>query len=285
MAVLNIVEASIENLQNALTSGSITSVELVARLLRSMSTYDCRGLALNSIPILNNTLFEQAAKSDERRASEVIPTGIPCMVKDSYKVKGMVAATGSPAFEHLVSNEDAFLVKLIQDAGGVLIGRTNMPAMACGGMQRGIWGRAENPYNPDYLAAAFASGSSNGSAVSTAASFAAFGLGGETDLFIQSRQLAVVSNMRRTSTSYQKHEDMLTLLDVIAAPDPVAKGDLWREQSSVQLPQPWGDRPASFQDLASSDSLSGLRIAVPEIFLGGPVPEGAKPVHTSQAVI
>ncbi|KAF4773268.1 hypothetical protein HER10_EVM0008491 [Colletotrichum scovillei] len=183
MAVLNIVEASIEDLQNALNSGSITSVELVARLLRRISTYDCRGPALNSIPILNNDLFEQAAKSDDRRASgeKVRPLeGIPYTVKDSYKVKGMVAAAGSPAFEHLISNEDAFLVKLIQDAGGVLIGRTNMPAMACGGMQRGIWGRAENPYNPDYLAAAFASGSSNGSAVSTAASFAAFGLGGET---------------------------------------------------------------------------------------------------------
>ncbi|KAK1673309.1 amidase signature domain-containing protein [Colletotrichum godetiae] len=308
MAVLNVVEASIEDLQNALTSGSITSVELVARFLRRISTYDCRGLALNSIPILNNALFEQAAKSDDRRASgeKIRPLeGIPYTVKDSYKVRGMVAAAGSPAFEHLISNEDAFLVKIIQDAGGVLIGRTNMPAMACGGMQRGIWGRAENPYNPDYLAAAFASGSSNGSAVSTAASFAAFGLGGETvssGRSPASNNAIIAYTPSRTFLSNRgswplyptcdvpvphtrSMKDMLTLLDVITAPDPVAQGDLWREQSSVQLPQPWRDRPASFQDFTSSDSLSGLRIAVPEIFLGGPVPEGAKPVHTSQAVI
>lgn len=52
--------------------------------------------------------------------------------------------------------------------------------MAAGGMQRGVYGRAESPYNADYLAAAFASGSSNGSAVATAASFGLFGMGEET---------------------------------------------------------------------------------------------------------
>ena len=42
------------------------------------------------------------------------------------------------------------------------LGLTNMPPMANGGMQRGLYGRAESPYNADYLTAAFASGSSNG---------------------------------------------------------------------------------------------------------------------------
>ena len=62
----------------------------------------------------------------------------------------------------------------------MLIGLTNMPPMANGGMQRGLYGRAESPYNADYLTSAFGSGSSNGSGTATAASFAAFGLGEET---------------------------------------------------------------------------------------------------------
>lgn len=33
----------------------------------------------------------------------------------------------------------------------MLIGLTNMPPMANGGMQRGVYGRAESPYNSDYL--------------------------------------------------------------------------------------------------------------------------------------
>lgn len=186
MSELNIVEASIDELQAALSSGALTSVELVALYLRRISKYDCRGTSLNSIPIINPRVFEEAAASDDRRASgQQQPTGrplegIPYTVKDSYKTVGLTVAAGSPAFRDLVANEDAFTVSAIRSAGGVLLGRTNMPPMAYGGMQRGIYGRAENPYNPAYLAAGFASGSSNGSAVSTAASFAAFGMGEET---------------------------------------------------------------------------------------------------------
>jgi amidase len=47
-----------------------------------------------------------------------------------------------------------------------------MPPMANGGMQRGVYGRAESPYNANYLTAPFASGSSNGAGTATAASFA-----------------------------------------------------------------------------------------------------------------
>ncbi len=45
----------------------------------------------------------------------------------------------------------------------MLIGKTNMLPLAAGGMQRGVYGRAESPYNPEFLTAAYASGSSNGS--------------------------------------------------------------------------------------------------------------------------
>ncbi|KAJ4248917.1 hypothetical protein NW757_008031 [Fusarium falciforme] len=308
MAKLNLVEASIEELQDALQSGSLTSVDLVARYLARISTYDCRGLALNSIPILNNDIFEEAARSDDRRASGTpigALEGIPFTVKDSYKVKGMTAAAGSPAFENLVANEDAFLVQVIREAGGVLVGRTNMPAVACGGMQRGIYGRAENPYNPEYLAAAFASGSSNGSAVSVAASFAAFGMGGET---VSSGRSPASNNaliaytpsrgflsIRGTWPLYptcdvpvphtRTMRDLLCLLDVIAAVDPVAEGDFWREQTMVEVQKPWLDKPSSFKEISASKSLAGLRIAVPEIFLGGPPPKGARPVDVSPETI
>lgn len=179
----SIVEASIDDLQTALASGAITSVELVAKYLHRISAYDCHGPALNSIPILNPAVFEEAAASDDRRARGEHARaleGIPYTVKDSYKVHSMSVAAGSPAFRSLRASEDAFTVAAIRSTGGVLLGRTNMPPMADGGMQRGIYGRAESPYNRAYLAAAFASGSSNGSAVSVAASFAAFGMGEET---------------------------------------------------------------------------------------------------------
>ncbi|KAJ4171677.1 hypothetical protein NW754_013448 [Fusarium falciforme] len=309
MAQLNLVEASLEDLQNALSSGSLTSVDLTARYLRRISTYDCRNIALNAIPVLNKNIFEEAARSDDHRASGEpvrLLEGIPFTIKDSFKAKGMTAAAGSPAFKDLVANEDAFIVKTIRDAGAVLVGRTNMPAVACGGMQRGIYGRAENPYNPDYLAAAFASGSSNGSAASTAASFAAFGLGAETvssgrspasnnglAAYTPSRSfLSVRGNWPLYPTCdvpvphTRSIKDLLALLDVVAVKDPIEKGEFWLEQKFVDIQEPWQDKPkSSFKTIPSFKSLSGLRIAVPEMFIGDPAPEGAKQVETSPAVV
>ncbi|GKU08764.1 unnamed protein product, partial [Fusarium langsethiae] len=95
-------------------------------------------------------------------------------------MKGIAVAAGSPAFKDLIANEDAFTVQKLKEAGAVLLGRTNMPPMAAGGMQRGVYGRAESPYNEAYLTAAFASGSPNGSATATTASYGAFGMGEET---------------------------------------------------------------------------------------------------------
>ncbi|MFO6381222.1 amidase family protein, partial [Pseudomonas aeruginosa] len=100
--------------------------------------------------------------------------------KDSYLVKGLTAASGSPAFKDLVAQRDAFTVERLRAAGAICLGKTNMPPMANGGMQRGVYGRAESPYNAAYLTAPFASGSSNGAGTATAASFAAFGLAEET---------------------------------------------------------------------------------------------------------
>ena len=88
-------------------------------------------------------------------------------------------AAGSPAFEDLVAQHDAFTIERLRAAGAILIGLTNMPPMANGGMQRGVYGRAE-PLQRRLPASAFGSGSSNGSGTATAAVFAAFGLGEET---------------------------------------------------------------------------------------------------------
>lgn len=308
MPYVNLVEASIEDLQAALSAGSVTSVDLTVRYLRRIVSYDCDGIELNAIPVLNQALFDEAANSDDRRAAGQpvrALEGIPYTAKDSYKVINQVTAAGAPAFSALTANEDAYLVKAVRDAGGVLLGRSNMPPAACGGMQRGIYGRAENPYNLKYLAAAFASGSSNGSAVSTAASFASFGLGSET---VSSGRSPASNNgliaytpskgwlscrglwpLYPTCDVPVPHtrtmKDMVTILDVLRVPDPVGEGDFWRTQRIVDLPTPWAGVPESLQDVLTSTSLKGLRIAVPEIYIGGPTPSGAKPVACDPDVI
>ena len=183
MSTFDVVEAGIADLRAALESGRTTSEELVTRYLERIAAYDTGGIRLNALVVMNPDVLAEARASDARRAagSTLGPLdGIPYTAKDSFQVRGLTVAAGSPAFERLVAQRDAFTIERLRAGGAVLVGLTNMPPMANGGMQRGVYGRAESPYNGDYLTAAFGSGSSNGSGTATAASFAAFGLGEET---------------------------------------------------------------------------------------------------------
>ncbi|KAJ5314517.1 Tetratricopeptide-like helical [Penicillium atrosanguineum] len=288
----NLLDASISDLKDALSSGRLTSVDLVSRYIRRINIYDANGLKLSAIPILNPFVFDEAAASDARRANGFPPRpleGIPYLVKDNIKVKGMSVANGSPAFENLVANEDAACVQLLRNAGAVLLGRTNMPAMAYGGMQRGVWGRAESPYNGDYLAAAYASGSSNGSAVATAANLCAFSLGTET---VSSGRSPASNNavvaytpskgllpLRGVFPLYPTCDvlvphtrtvaDLFHVLDVLAVSDPTPRGDFYNEQKVVSIPSIADVRPESFSALQETSSLRGKRIGVPSMYIGG----------------
>ncbi|TLD20090.1 amidase signature enzyme [Venturia nashicola] len=303
---LNIVEASIEDLQQALTSGQVSAVELAAKHLHRIAQYDRRGPILNAIPIVNESVFEAAQASDERRAAGKIKSdldGVPCTIKDSYKIKGMTMASGSHAFQNLEATDDAFTVARIREAGGVIMGRTNMPPMAAGGMQRGVYGRAESPYNKDYLTAAFASGSSNGSATATAASFGAFGMGEETIssgrspasnnglvAYTPSRGLISIRgnwplfpNCDTVVPHTRTMNDMFSLLDVIVVKDENKHCDFWREQPFVPLPEVDTIRPKTYHSLADKESLKGKKIGVPKMYIGKEDP-AALPVHTASSV-
>lgn len=307
MPHLNIVEASIADLRRALEDGTVTSVELVGAYLRRIAHYDRHGIALNAVPILNPAMFEEAEASDRRRREGRVLgpfDGIPYTAKDSYKAKGLTVAAGSPAFEHLVATEDAFTIARLRAAGAVLIGLTNMPPMANGGMQRGVYGRAESPYNADWLTAAFASGSSNGSGTATAASFGAFGLGEETwssgrapasnnalVAYTPSRGVIsvrgnwpLVPTMDVVVPHTRTVPDMLELLDVIVADDSEPRGDFWRVQPWVEIPRASELKPASYAGLKLEGSLKGKRLGVPKMYIGKDA--GAdKPIETRASVL
>lgn len=183
--MIEVTEVSIAHLRAALKSGQTTAVALVQAYLQRIDAYDGPDTptALNAVVVRNPDALAQARASDERRAAgqTLGPLdGIPYTAKDSYLVKGLTAASGSPAFKDLIAYRDAFTIERLRAAGAICLGKTNMPPMANGGMQRGVYGRAESPYNAHYLTAPFASGSSNGAGTATAASFAAFGLAEET---------------------------------------------------------------------------------------------------------
>lgn len=220
------------------------------------------------------------------------------------KYAGMTCATGAAAFSTLVANEDSFVAEKLRAAGAVCIGRTNTPPMMASGMHRGVHGRAESPYNLDYLTAAFSSGSSNGSGTSTAASFAAFGLGSETvssgrspasnNALVAYTPSRTVISLRGCWPLYptcdvlvphtRTVQDMLTILDVLTQVDERKDGDFWREQTLVTIPDV--PKPTSFLSLsqAGAEPLRGKTLAVPRRYIGGSEPR-AKPAVVSKGVI
>ncbi|PFG24239.1 amidase [Pseudomonas lurida] len=290
---MQVTEVSIAQLRAALESGQTTAVELVKAYLARIDAYDGpqTATALNAVVVRNPEALKEAEASDARRAKgETLGPldGIPYTAKDSYLVKGLTAASGSPAFAHLVAQRDAFTVERLRAGGAICLGKTNMPPMANGGMQRGVYGRAESPYNADYLTAPFASGSSNGAGTATAASFAAFGLAEETwssgrgpasnnglCAYTPSRGvISVRGNWPLTPTMdvvvpyARTMADLLEILDVVVAEDPDTRGDLWRLQPWVPIPSVTSVRPATYAELAvTAESFAGKRFGVPRMYI------------------
>ncbi|MBH9418262.1 amidase [Pseudomonas aeruginosa] len=291
--MIEVTEVSIAELRDALESGRPTAVELVQAYLARIDAYDAPGTptARNAVVVRNPAALAEAQASDARRArgEPLGPLdGIPYTAKDSYLVKGLTAASGSPAFKDLVAQRDAFTVERLRAAGAICLGKTNMPPMATGGMPRGVYGRAESPYNAAYLTAPFASGSSNGAGTATAASFAAFGLAEETwssgrgpasnnglCAYTPSRGvISVRGNWPLTPTMdvvvpyARSMADLLEILDVVVADDPDTRGDLWRMQPWVPIPKASEVRPASYPALAAgAEALAGKRFGVPRMFI------------------
>ncbi|MDN3445181.1 amidase [Microbacterium sp. APC 3901] len=292
--MIDVVEASITELRRALESGAATAVELVDAYLARIDAYDGpeTETALNAVVVRNPDARSEAEASDARRArGETLGSldGIPYTAKDSYLVRGLTAAAGSPAFADLVAQRDAFTIERLRSGGAICLGLTNMPPMANGGMQRGVYGRAESPYNADFLTAPFASGSSNGSGTATAASFAAFGLGEETwssgrgpatnnalCAYTPSRGVIstrgnwpLVPTMDVVVPHARTMADLLEVIDVIVADDAETRGDFWRAQPWVPLPSASAVRPESYPALTSgaATALQGARIGIPRMYI------------------
>jgi len=102
--------------------------------------------------------------------------GLPFAVKDNIDIAGMPTTAGCPAFA-FVPKATAFVVRRLQDAGAILIGKTNLDQFATGLVgTRSPHGAPRSVFDNRYISG----GSSSGSAVAVAAGLCAFALGTDT---------------------------------------------------------------------------------------------------------
>jgi len=179
-------EASIDQLQAAMASGQATSVSITAAYLARIAAMDRQGPTLRAIIATNpNALAEARASDARRKAGKLLGPldGVPVLVKDNIETRDQPTTAGSLALAANDTKRDAPVVARLRDAGAVILGKANLSEWANIRSTKSMsgWsavgGLVRNPYALDRTAC----GSSSGTGAGIAASFAAVGLGTETD--------------------------------------------------------------------------------------------------------
>jgi Asp-tRNA(Asn)/Glu-tRNA(Gln) amidotransferase A subunit family amidase len=167
--------ASVRELAELVRTKKVSSVVLTQMYLRRLKKYD---------PTLKFlvTLTEERALAQSKKADEEIAAGhyrgplhgLPWGAKDLLATKGYGTTWGAGGFEDQMIDEDATVVKRLDEAGAVLVAKLTLGALALGDLWFG--GVTRNPWNPNQGS----SGSSAGPASATAAGCVAFSIGSET---------------------------------------------------------------------------------------------------------
>lgn len=167
--------SSVRELAELVRTKKVSSVMLTEMYLERLKKYD---------PTLKCvvTLTEERARAQAKKADAEIAAGkyrgplhgLPWGAKDLLATKGYRTTWGAGGFETQMIDEDATVVKRLDEAGAVLVAKLTLGALALGDVWFG--GVTRNPWNTNQGS----SGSSAGPASATAAGCVAFSIGSET---------------------------------------------------------------------------------------------------------
>lgn len=182
-----LLEVTIEQLQNLLARGEMTSLQLVQTYTARIEALDWSGPSLRSVIELNPDAEEIARRLDDERQSKG-PRGplhgLPILIKDNIDTDDKMQTTaGSLALLGSKPPQDAFVVERLREAGAIILGKTNLSEWAnfrSTHSSSGWSGRGGQTRNP-YITTHNPCGSSSGSGVAVSANLAVAALATETD--------------------------------------------------------------------------------------------------------
>ncbi|GIV75935.1 MAG: glutamyl-tRNA(Gln) amidotransferase subunit A [Litorilinea sp.] len=259
-----------------LAAGDFTSVQLTEACLAQIEAVD--GQIRAFLQVTAEQALAQAEAADRRRAAgETAPLlGIPLAIKDVLATRGVETTCGSRILQGFVPPYSATAVRRLEEAGMVMLGKTNTDEFAMGSStENSGYFPTRNPWDPERVPG----GSSGGSAAAVAAQEALAALGTDTGGSVRqpaslcgvvglkpsygrvSRYglVAYASSLDQIGTLTRDVEDAALLLNVIAGHDPL---------DSTSMPAPVPDYTA-----ALTGDIRGLRIGLPaEYFVEGMQP-------------
>ncbi|GLR89044.1 amidase family protein [Bradyrhizobium iriomotense] len=283
-AELKLENAPMSDIIDALAGGRITATALTKFYLARIEAYDRDGPMLNSVRELNPDALTIAGRLDGTRPSVKRPlAGIPILVKDNIATTDKQPTTaGSLALEGARARKDATVVKLLRNAGAVILGKANltefanMLAIEMPAGYSSLGGQVKNPYAPTLMddrgiPVVSPGGSSSGSAVAVAAGLCAASIGTETSgslLYPASQNglvtvkptvglisragIVPIAHSQDTAGPMTRNvRDAALLLNVLAAKDP-------RDPATERQ-----RRPADYTAGLTRDAMKGARIGVP----------------------
>ena len=260
-------KSTLAQLSIALESKKISSEELTRLYIERCNKHNN---SLNCfITITEEEALKKARRADKKRASgDYNPlTGIPIAQKDIFCTNGIKTTCGSKMLDNFVAPYDATLIKKMNDAGFIMLGKTNMDEFAMGSSnETSFYGPVKNPWDDCRVPG----GSSGGSASAVAARLSPAATGTDTGGSIRQPSsfcgitglkptygrvsrygmVAFASSLDQGGPMTQTAEDAALIMNIIAGFD---------EHDSTST-----EKPTDNYTEKLNNSIKGLKIGLPK---------------------
>ncbi|MCG8378622.1 MAG: Asp-tRNA(Asn)/Glu-tRNA(Gln) amidotransferase subunit GatA [Proteobacteria bacterium] len=264
-------QSTLTQLSTALKEKKVSSEELTRLYLDRCKNFN---ETLNCFITINEDLALENARTADKKIAEgknTDLTGIPFAHKDIFCTNGIKTSCGSKMLDNFIAPYDATVVEKMNDAGMVMLGKTNMDEFAMGSSnETSFYGPVKNPWDSDHVPG----GSSGGSASAVAARLCPAATGTDTGGSIRqpasvcgitglkptygrvSRygMIAFASSLDQGGPMTQTAEDAALIMNVIAGFD---------KRDSTSAEHPVDDYTSRL-----NDSIEGLKIGLPKEYFG-----------------
>ncbi len=269
---MDILNLTAIRLSEKIREKELTAVEATEAVLKQIasneSAYGCY------VTVEEEKAMEQAKQAQKRIESGELSgplAGVPVAIKDNICTKGIRTTCSSRILENFVPTYTATAAEALENAGAVVLGKTNMDEFAMGSTtETSYYKITKNPWNPEHAPG----GSSGGSCAAVAARECICALGSDTGGSIrQPSSFCGVTGLKPTYGTVSRYgliaygssldqigpvakdvADCAAMLEILAVHDPKDSTSVKREETDFTA--------------ALKGDVKGLRVGIPRDYLG-----------------